>query len=631
MENQPQLESPQLIELKALHKKFEGLVEEHQEICKNLASNNDAVTIARERRREEEKYKELQEIKEKYESLFREVNEDQPDAISKSKFPEQLKLPSRRQTIRYRPIPIVLTSSALVTFIVLLVRFFGGLQPLELFFYDSFMRSQTPQLDKRILVIEVNGNDYDKQKERDGGEPIDKASLSNRTLSQLLTKLKSFEPIAIGLDMQRDQDLDSQRTLDLANPLLMQQEAELKAQYEDLRQAFINGTLKDNSSNASEAEAAIVLFTVCKANDDQDESKNSSSFPPPPAIPASEIPRRVGFADFPAVDADGNVLRRNLLAFKHSASDCQRAIDKNSDGKPEQKYATYTSFGLLIANHYLKNSNRDAPIELKNDQPSFIKDSGSEEEYCDDLQFTNGVVLPNFQPVTGGYQGYSQGSEVAGQYGGCQSLLKYRGYDVKNPDRTFRTFNVEEILNLNDSEIDEVYKNRIILIGITRRGGGNDYWITPYGEIPGVIVQAHMISQILDAVTLDQQGRPLRSLIQVLPEWQGFEVGEIVVIWVSSMIGGALGIAPLMEGVLGRFSRHLRVPIWFLVILAILPCIYYSISAVLFASRISLWLPFIPSILTLWLTSGLVVLRTRNLELISERGRSKLQDSSKLK
>ena len=63
---------------------------------------------------------------------------------------------------------------------------------------------------------------------------------------------------------------------------------------------------------------------------------------------------------------------------------------------------------------------------------------------------------------------------------------------------------VEKVLDMSSEEIEENnYKNRIILIGVTRYGGVNDYWLTPYGEISGVMIQAHMVSQTLDAVTSD--------------------------------------------------------------------------------------------------------------------------------
>ncbi|GET40743.1 hypothetical protein MiSe_55540 [Microseira wollei NIES-4236] len=78
-------------------------------------------------------------------------------------------------------------------------------------------------------------------------------------------------------------------------------------------------------------------------------------------------------------------------------------------------------------------------------------------------------------------------------------------------------------------------KNRIVLIGMNASVSADDfstpystsYW--PYQKMPGVLVQAQMVSQILAAV-LD--GRPL------LWVWNGW--GEMFWIWGWSTIGGLI-------------------------------------------------------------------------------------------
>ena len=78
-------------------------------------------------------------------------------------------------------------------------------------------------------------------------------------------------------------------------------------------------------------------------------------------------------------------------------------------------------------------------------------------------------------------------------------------------------------------------QDRIVLVGIAHRSTSPDYWATPFGasderQMPGVLVQANMVSQILGAVLGD------RSLIWVLPQW-----GEMLWIIFWSGVGGAIG------------------------------------------------------------------------------------------
>lgn len=87
--------------------------------------------------------------------------------------------------------------------------------------------------------------------------------------------------------------------------------------------------------------------------------------------------------------------------------------------------------------------------------------------------------------------------------------------------------------SLSDSQIEELVKDRIILIGVTI--SNVDSHLTPYrgefvqAETPGVVIQAHMISQIVSAV-LDQ-----RSLLWWLPQW-------LEAVWIGcwAVIGGVV-------------------------------------------------------------------------------------------
>jgi CHASE2 domain-containing sensor protein len=128
-------------------------------------------------------------------------------------------------------------------------------------------------------------------------------------------------------------------------------------------------------------------------------------------------------------------------------------------------------------------------------------------------------------------------------------------------------------------------KDKIVLIGVTARGDSPDTWPTPYGapldeQMPGVLVQAHMISQILSAV---QDGRPL---LRVWSLWV-----EVAWIWVWSLVGGVLA------------WRKLSLP-WLALAVSITSGVLYIVCFGLLIS--GAWVPFFPSILSLVATVSLL-------------------------
>jgi CHASE2 domain-containing sensor protein len=85
---------------------------------------------------------------------------------------------------------------------------------------------------------------------------------------------------------------------------------------------------------------------------------------------------------------------------------------------------------------------------------------------------------------------------------------------------------LEDVLNGKVSAAD--IQDRIVMIGYTDLADKSaDLWNTPYGNMPGVMVQAQMASQIISAV-LDE-----RPLIWWLPFW-----GETLWIFGWSTVGG---------------------------------------------------------------------------------------------
>jgi CHASE2 domain-containing sensor protein len=170
---------------------------------------------------------------------------------------------------------------------------------------------------------------------------------------------------------------------------------------------------------------------------------------------------------------------------------------------------------------------------------------------------------------------------------GNQILLNYRSY--RSLDKIAPIVTLTDVLQ--DKVQPELVKNRIILIG-AHHSQSNDYFLTPYSQdnspaqqIPGVILHAQMVSQILSAV-LD--GRPL---LTILPPW-----GDILWIWGWS-------------GVAGILAWRLNSPIHVAIASAMALVILYGGCYYLFTQGI--WIPLVPSALAIVGTSGGAIVYSR--------------------
>jgi diguanylate cyclase (GGDEF)-like protein len=216
------------------------------------------------------------------------------------------------------------------------------------------------------------------------------------------------------------------------------------------------------------------VVAIAKLSDSE-----SPGVPAPPGVP----PDRVGFNDF-VLDADG-VVRRNLLSVSQA--------DKK----------TAFSFSVQVALLYLK----------------------------DRVQPENSPINPNqidwgkaeFLPLVSNSGGYANLDAR-----GYQILLKYR-----SAKQVARQVSIRQVLN---GEIDPSWvKDKIVLIGTTAPST-RDVFLTPYSpalkqtpKMPGVLLHAQMLSQILSAVL---QGR---SLFWMWPEW-----AEILWNGAWAVVGGAV-------------------------------------------------------------------------------------------
>ncbi|MCC5663633.1 CHASE2 domain-containing protein [Nostoc sp. CHAB 5784] len=294
------------------------------------------------------------------------------------------------------------------------------------------------------------------------------------------------------------------------------------------------------------------FFAICKV---KELTKDRPGISPPLGVPLE----RQGFSDI-VPDAD-RVLRRHLLAMQPAdvTSPCAARYALNAQ----------------LAFHYL---------QAKGISAKYI-DSG-------DLQLGN-VVFKRLQPHMGGYQ--------QADTGGYQILLNYRSFQ-NSPGEIAPKVTLTDVLKgkVNAEQV----KDRIVLIGTTAQSF-RDYSPTPYmtgqgfsEEIPGVILQAQMVSQLVSAV---MDGR---TLISVLPVW-----GEVLWVWSWSVVGGAFGVAVshtlrIVGSVAIAWCDRSRLDL----ILAgggVLG-VLYVFCLILFYQGI--WVPLVPSALVLVATGGTVAI-----------------------
>ena len=188
---------------------------------------------------------------------------------------------------------------------------------------------------------------------------------------------------------------------------------------------------------------------VCQVSGDE-----NPGVPPPPELSEPSL----GFSD--VVTDDDNILRRDLLAMA-----------------PEKPCNTDKSFSFQLAARYLAQQNIQLKLNQNNSKPG-------------------NIVFPYLENNSGGY-----------------SNIDSLGYQVMLNWRSTPQIATQVTLSdvLNNKLTPDLVKDKIVIIGTTAESF-NNYWLTPYSaqsqqdRTPGVIIHAHMVSQLLSAV-LDN--RPL--------------------------------------------------------------------------------------------------------------------------
>ncbi|MFE4106155.1 CHASE2 domain-containing protein [Almyronema epifaneia] len=101
----------------------------------------------------------------------------------------------RQQATQAFSSPVIITS-LVITGGVILMRFFGVIEGIELGAYDRFIRWKPDEgLDERLLVVGITEEDIQQRQE---------LPIHDGTLADLLVKLESYEPRVIGVDVGRD-------------------------------------------------------------------------------------------------------------------------------------------------------------------------------------------------------------------------------------------------------------------------------------------------------------------------------------------------------------------------------------------------------------------------------------------
>ncbi|MBW4662276.1 MAG: CHASE2 domain-containing protein [Drouetiella hepatica Uher 2000/2452] len=397
--------------------------------------------------------------------------------------------------------------SLAITSLVLGIRALGGLEQSELALFDRLLRSRPGEgTDPRILVVEVTQDDTNQY-----GYPLE-----DKTLAQLIEKLETARPRAIGLDMHRYQSRGQGRS------------------------QFIQQFTNPN------------LYLVCSFG------SNDRNSAPPPEFSEAQRTTQMGFSDLLLDSGDTQTVTRTDTVSSeqaiHPEDQVRRQILSYEPGLTDTPTSCTTpySLNLQLAYRYLAATGI----------PPAVTPDGN-------WQFGS-VVLQKLPSRFGAYQ------RLDGRM--SQILINYR------TDPPGQRVTLQQVLQGQVSA--SWIRDRIILIG-TSAPVARDSFNTPYGDMPGIWIHAHQISQILSAVS---QKRPF---ISGLPQWRDIQWGDGLWILGWAAIAGwttvrlrLLWLTAIATGVMVLMLYYLS--LWFLVQ--------------------GIWLPLLPSVLAVLLTSTAVII-----------------------
>ncbi|NJK99494.1 MAG: adenylate/guanylate cyclase domain-containing protein [Spirulinaceae cyanobacterium SM2_1_0] len=360
------------------------------------------------------------------------------------------------------------------------LRSLGGLEPLELGYYDWLMRSRPHrEPDSRLLIISVTEADL---------RTLQRWPATDIILARLIQRLQAHEPHSIGLDIYRDFPI-----------------------------------APGSSEFATQLQQPNV-FTIRNID-------TLVGTPAPPASPAAQV----GFNELP-FDADGVVRRQILFA--------------------EAEDGALFSFALQLALPYL--ASREIVPQGSTENPEW-------------LQLGAATFVP-LTPDAGGYHNV--------EADGYQVLLDYRA-----PQEIAPTISLTQALF---GYLDpERVRGKVVLIGSVAPSL-RDNFFTPFSSaartsprLPGVLIHAQIVSQLLDAATGE------RSLLWFWSE-------RLERLWIAAWI--------LWGGLVGWRLRH---PLVLTLTIGISLLLLSAASLLLFLQ--AGWIPFAAPALGLIVTTGFVV------------------------
>ncbi|MEM9001945.1 MAG: CHASE2 domain-containing protein [Cyanobacteria bacterium P01_F01_bin.86] len=304
------------------------------------------------------------------------------------------------------------------------------------------------------------------------------------------------------------------------------------------------------------------LFTVC-AFDQVDQD-----YGPPPEFSEAQLISQVGFSNFALDMPFLRALRESTTASSKLREDCpvRRHLLSYDPTLATTQSACSTPYSLSFQLAYRFLSQAGVA-------PLTVTEAG---------HWQLGTAI--LQPLTQRFGGYQNLDGLS-----AQLMLNYRAAQP-GQQATLR-----QVLT-GQMTTDQV-RDRLVLLGYTAPVA-RDLVKTPYGEMAGVWVHAHMASQLL-SVALDQ-----RPLMKGLPQWHGLPWGDTVWVLGWAMLGGAMSRWLRRRGVKSHCLGWLLS--WLLAFVALGWLLFYG-SVV--ALTQGLWLPLVPTLLSVLLTGSCVVLR----------------------
>jgi len=296
----------------------------------------------------------------------------------------------------------------------------------------------------------------------------------------------------------------------------------------------------------SQFKQNLNLFTVCKY-----ESQDDPRIKPPSEFFKEKLNQKLGFSNLLNDRGNGRMVRRQLLSYDASIA--------NKSGCP-----TPYAFSFLLAYTFLESEKKPLSVTTENTR------NGEWQYVSKDKK--ERVLFKQLARRTGGYQTMLYGKDET-------IMLNYR-----SREKPALYFSLENVLN---GEVDPIkIKDRIVLIGYTAAIAKDNFDTIYKKNMAGVWVHTHMISQMLSAILDD----PRRSLLWCLPQWNDIQWGDTIWVWSWSLVAGLL---------VWRWRSLLGL------ICGIATWLLWQVCLIILTQ--GGWMPLVPSLLSLVITSGLII------------------------